>query len=118
MVGPLKDFRIGVERHLMTIRAHRLVSAGALALAAAAAPLAIALSAGAGQAVAAPACLAWVGNQDDGNCVGYSNGSPTSVGTPWGEYGPNGGLGVGGYNGGGIVSGPLMPGHTYTSPVG
>jgi hypothetical protein len=101
----------------MTIRAQRLVSAGALAIAAVAAPFAIALSTGAGQAVAAPACLAWYGNQADGVCLSYSNGSPTTVGTPWGVYGPNGGTGVGGYNGGGLVSGPLLPGHTYTGPV-
>ncbi|MET0475534.1 MAG: hypothetical protein ABW001_12960 [Mycobacterium sp.] len=99
----------------MTIRAHRLVAAGALAIAAVAAPLTIALSTGAGQAVAGPACLAWYGSQADGVCLSYSNGNPTSIGTPWGAYGPNSGIGVGGYNGGGIVSGPLLPGHTYTS---
>jgi hypothetical protein len=103
----------------MTIRAHRLVSAGALAVAAVAAPLAISLSTGAGQAVAGPSCLSTVTtNGSDPVCVGYSNGNPTSVGTPWGVYGPNGGTGVGGYNGGGLISGPLLPGRTLTSSSG
>ena len=101
----------------MTNRAHRLIAAGALAVAAAAAPLSIAMSAGAGQAVAGPPCLAWYGNQDDGTCLSYSNGNPTRVGTPWGVYGPNAGLGVGGYNGG-VIAGPLLPGQTWTSSIG
>jgi hypothetical protein len=102
----------------MTIRAHRLVSAGALAVAAVAAPLAIAMSNGAGQAMASPACLAWYGSVGDGQCLSYSNGSPTTVGTPFGVFGPNGGLGVGGYNNGGLVSGPLLPGQTWNSSTG
>jgi hypothetical protein len=34
-------------------------------------------------------CLAWFGNQEDGKCLSYSNGNGTSIGTPWGIYGPN-----------------------------
>jgi hypothetical protein len=100
----------------MTIRAHRLVAAGAFAVAAVAAPIAVALSAGASQSVAGPACLAWYGNKEDGVCLGYSNGNPTNVGTPWGVYGPSGGIGTGGYNGG-VVAGPLLPGQTWSGPV-
>jgi len=101
----------------MTIRASRLVSAGALAVAAVAAPLAIGLSSGAGQAVAAPACLAWFGSMGDGQCLSYSNGNGVNVGTPFGVYGPHGGTGVGGYNGG-VIAGPLLPGQTWSSSGG
>ena len=47
----------------------------------------------------------------DGICLGYSNGSPTYIGTPdVGVYGPNGGLGV--------YTGPLLPGQTINTPIG
>ena len=101
----------------MTKRVHRVVSAGALTVAAMAAPLAIAFSVGAGQAVAGPPCLAWYGNQEDGTCLSYSNGNGVNVGTPFGIYGPNGGTGVGGYNGG-VIAGPLLPGRTWTTSGG
>ncbi|BBZ29337.1 hypothetical protein MMAD_36320 [Mycolicibacterium madagascariense] len=103
----------------MTINARRIATAGALALAAVAAPLTMALTQPAPAANTAQGqCLAWYGNKDDGQCLGYSNGNPQSVGTPWGVFGPNPGTGVGTYNGGGLVSGPLLPGHTYTDGVG
>jgi hypothetical protein len=99
-----------MEGPVMTIRARRIVSAGALAVAAVAAPLAIALTAGTGSAEAAP-CLAWYGNKEDGICLGYSNGSPTNVGTPnFGTYGPSGQFGV--------STSPLLPGQTWTQPIG
>lgn len=102
----------------MTIRARRIATAGALAVAAVAAPFAMALSAGAGEAVAGPTCLSTVTtNGSEPQCVGYSSGNGVNVGTPWGVYGPNGGTGVGGYNGG-VIAGPLLPGRTYTSSVG
>jgi len=50
-------------------------------------------------------CLAWFGNQEDGKCLSYSNGSTTG-GTPWGIYGPNN------YQNNG-----LLPGQTFTGPV-
>jgi len=50
-------------------------------------------------------CLAWFGNQEDGKCLSYSNGT-TSGGTPWGIYGPNN------YQNRG-----LLPGQTYTGPL-
>lgn len=94
----------------MIIRARRIATAGALAVAAVAAPIAVALTAGTGSAEAAP-CLAWYGNKEDGVCLGYSNGSPTNIGTPnWGTYGPNGSLGV--------STGPLLPGQTWTQGIG
>lgn len=94
----------------MIIRARRIVSAGALAVATVSAPLAIALTSGAGQAVAGP-CLSWYGNQEDGICLGYSNGNPTNIGTPnYGSYGPNSGLG-------GVSTGNLAPGQTWRVPL-
>ncbi|MDT5102523.1 MAG: hypothetical protein QOI25_36 [Mycobacterium sp.] len=94
----------------MTIRAHRVVAAGAFAVAAVAAPIAIALS-GAGQAVAGPACLATGSfNGQDMPCLGYSNGNGVNLGRPT-------------YNGGngpdaGLTTGPLVPGQTWTVPIG
>lgn len=91
----------------MTIRARRLISAGALAVAAVAAPLA--LAGGVTHAVAGP-CLAQVTSQgSDPVCVGYSNGTPTNVGTPWGIYGPNGSAGG--------IGGPMLPGQTWRTPI-
>ena len=102
----------------MTIRAHRVVAAGALAVAAVAAPIAISLSIGnAAQSVAGPPCLAWYGNKEDGVCLGYSNGNGVNVGTPdLGVYGPNSGSLPGG--GIGVSSGPLLPGQTWNVPIG
>jgi len=84
----------------MTIRASRLVVAGALAVAALAAPLLATVST---TSIADGKCLAWVGNKEDGNCVGRSNGQPITGGTPWGVWGP----------GAGISTGPLLPGQTW-----
>ncbi|MEZ0053489.1 hypothetical protein ABIA30_004518 [Mycobacterium sp. MAA66] len=91
----------------MTIRASRLCAAGALAVAAVAAPIAVALSAGPSEHAVAGKCLAWIGNKDDGNCVGQSNGQPVTAGTPWGVWGPSGG----------INSGPLLPGQSWNTPI-
>jgi hypothetical protein len=104
-------------RHFMTIRAHRVVAAGAFAVAAVAAPIAIALS-GAGQAVAGPPCLATGSfNGQDMPCLGYSNGNGVNLGTPdLGVYGPNSGSMPGG--GIGVSTGPLLPGQTWNVPVG
>lgn len=70
----------------------RLIAISALAVAAAAGPVIAAgtLSASAQDHQAGPGqCLAWFGNQEDGHCLGYSNGQPISGGTPWGVYGPS-----------------------------
>lgn len=103
----------------MTDRAHRLVAAGAMAVAAVAAPLAIAFTSGSTQAVAAPACLSWYGNQEDGICLSYSNGNGINVGTPdIGVYGPNSGAANGRGGGIGVTTGPLLPGQTWTRGIG
>ncbi|MDT5014464.1 MAG: hypothetical protein QOD39_624 [Mycobacterium sp.] len=66
---------------------------------------------------AAPPCLAWMGNKEDGNCLSYSNGNGINVGTPdIGVYGPNSGSLPGG--GIGINTGPMLPGKIYDSSVG
>ena len=92
------------------IAARRLIAAGAFAVAAFATPLvASALSSGgASEHRAAPACLAWFGNLEDGKCLSYSNGNGVNVGTPeFGLYGPDGP---------GINTGPLFPGRIYGNP--
>jgi hypothetical protein len=104
----------------MTIRAHRFVAAGALAVATVAAPIAVALSSGnAAETVAGPPCLAWYGNQEDGVCLSYSNGQGVNVGTPdFGLYGPESGAANGRGGGIGVTTGPLLPGQTWTVPIG
>ena len=84
----------------------RAAAFAVLAGAAVAAPL---LSASAQVSTTATGqCLAWFGSRDDGQCIGYSNGSPTYIGTPnLGVFGPN-------YGGLGVTSGPLLPGQTIT----
>jgi hypothetical protein len=96
------------------IRARRLIAAGAFAVAAVAAPFAASiLSSNSASELAQ--CLAWFGNKEDGKCLSYSNGNGINVGTPdLGIYGPDAGSMPGG--GIGISTGPLLPGHTYTSP--
>jgi hypothetical protein len=101
----------------MIVRAHRLVAAGALTLAAVAAPIVIALT-GAAQTIAGPACLATGSfNGQEMPCLGYSNGNGVNLGTPdFGVYGPNSGSVPGG--GIGVSTGPLLPGQTWTQPIG
>ena len=93
---------------------NRLI-AGAFVAAAVAVPLCVtAATSDNAQVRAQPACLAWVGNKDDGNCVSYSNGQPVNVGTPSTIWGP----GVGPNNGFGVTTGPLLPGQTWNTPIG
>lgn len=99
-----------------TIRTHgtRLIS-GAVAAAAVAVPLYASLNSAdaAPRMTAGPACLAWFGNKEDGNCMSYSNGSPVSVGTP--QIGlSGGGVGVGIP----LQTGPLLPGTTFQRGFG
>jgi hypothetical protein len=85
--------------------------AGAFVAAAVAVPLyATAVSTGSAQVTAAPACLAWFGNREDGKCLSYSNGQPVYVGTPVfnGGNGPDAGW----------SSGPLLPGTTINQGIG
>jgi len=85
--------------------------AGAFVAAAVAVPLyAAAASTDGAQVTAAPACLAWFGNKEDGKCLSYSNGQPVYVGTP--QY--NAGTGPdAGWSGG-----PLLPGTTINRGIG
>ncbi|SEB06721.1 MULTISPECIES: hypothetical protein [unclassified Mycobacterium] len=92
----------------MTIGATRLFAAAALVATAVAAPVVVALSSAPSSQTADGGCLAWFGNKEDGNCMGRSNGQPVNVGTPWGIWGPQGGL----------SSGPLLPGQTWNQPLG
>lgn len=80
------------------------VLAGGLALAALTVP---AVASAEGQ------CLAWFGSRGDGQCIGYSNGNPTFIGTPsWGVYGPGYGNNIPG-----MSTGPLLPGQTFNKSV-
>lgn len=100
--------------HNIRTNGSRLI-AGAFAAAAVAVPLYVSLTStdAAPQVTAGPACLAWFGNKEDGNCLSYSNGSPVSVGTP--QIGLNGdGFGVGIP----FETGPLLPGTTITRQIG
>ncbi|MDQ1730515.1 MAG: hypothetical protein QOD39_5140 [Mycobacterium sp.] len=91
--------------------------AGAFVAAAVTVPLyAAAVSTDGTEVTAAPACLAWFGNQSDGKCLSYSNGQPVNVGTPdMGIYGPDAGSMPGG--GIGISTGPLLPSQTWNVPI-
>ena len=85
--------------------------ASAFVAAAVAVPLyAAAVSTDSTQITAAPACLAWFGNKEDGKCLSYSNGQPVTVGTPWcnGGNGPDAGC----------SSGPLLPGTSINRGIG
>ena len=89
---------------MSTVKIRRLATAAVLAAAAVAAPVLMSLGAATGTS-AEGQCLAWFGSRGEGQCMGYSNGTPTYIGTPnLGVYGP----------GGGFYTGPLMPGTTFT----
>lgn len=101
----------------------RFAAAGALAAAALAGPALAALglssSGSTSTDTATGQCLAWYGSRGDGICLGYSNGTPTYIGTPQGGYlGPGYGVGLPGYGGVGVTSGPLLPGQTINVPIG
>jgi hypothetical protein len=93
----------------------RLVVAGAFAVAAVAAPFAVSvLSTSAGsEDLAAPACLAWFGNLEDGKCLSYSNGYPIVGGTP--EFGI--GSNDNGRRGPSFSTGPMLPGVIIDRPL-
>jgi len=97
------------------IRARRLVAAGAFAVAAVAAPMAASMlsTAGSSEDLAGPACLAWFGNQEDGKCLSYSNGSPVVGGTPSFGFGPNDGP-ISGPN---FSTSPMLPGVIIDQPL-
>lgn len=96
-----------------TIRTNKMrLIAGAAAAAAVAVPLCSALTSTdtATEVTANPACLAWFGNKEDGNCLSYSNGSGVAIGSP--------NVGLGGPFGVGIYTTPLLPGTTISQPIG
>lgn len=96
----------------------RVAAAGALAVAALTGPALAALGTSTTDS-ATGKCLAWYGSMGDGICLGYSNGTPTYIGTPQGGYlGPGYGVGVPGYGGIGVTTGPLLPGQTINVPIG
>ena len=97
----------------MTTSNVRWVAAGALAVAALAGSVVTALGTAAVPEVTATGqCLAWLGSRDDGKCIGYSNGSPTMIGTPnVGVWGPGYGNGLG------VTTGPLLPGQTINQGI-
>ena len=107
MVNTSEVFGEGSGMAISKNRARRVAVAGALAAAALCAPvLAIVGASDASISATNGKCLAWFGSRDDGICMGYSNGSGTTIGTPdIGVYGPGYGLG--------ITSGPLLPGQTF-----
>ncbi|MCK0173522.1 hypothetical protein [Mycolicibacterium sp. F2034L] len=89
-------------------RIQRYLTVGAFAATVVAAPIAAAVySAPAPGASAAPPCLAWYGNKEDGKCLSYSNGNGIGVGTP--------GFGIGN---GGFYTSPLFPGQTINQGIG
>jgi hypothetical protein len=57
--------------------------------------------------------LAWFGNQEDGHCLGYSQGNGVNMGTP--GVGFNGSEGGGGI---GVNTGPMLPGSTINRGIG
>ncbi|MGI9124150.1 MAG: DUF7155 family protein [Mycobacterium sp.] len=86
--------------------------AAGLAVASLAVPVLSALNSAPAIHSAEGQCLAWFGSRDDGICMGYSNGSPTYIGTPQlGVFGPGYGNGLG------ITTGPLLPGQTITQGI-
>ncbi|GAT16792.1 putative uncharacterized protein [Mycolicibacterium thermoresistibile] len=99
---------------MSSIRMRRRLIAGALAAVAVAAPAALTAATGAAESevTAAPRCLAWFGNKEDGKCLSYSNGQPVVGGMP--------AIGIGGPGSSspGIYTGPLLPGTTITQPIG
>ena len=94
------------------IRANKTqVIAGVIAAAAVAIPAYASLTIAdtAPESTAAPRCLAWFGNVEDGNCLSYSNGSGATIGTP------QVGLGQGGFY---YETPMLLPGTSITRPIG
>ena len=92
-------------------KTRRVIAISAFAVSAAAGPViaatTISTSAPQNYQAAPGQCLAWFGNQEDGKCLGYSNGQPINAGTPFGQYGPEN-----------YQNGSLLPGATINRGVG
>ncbi|OKH73555.1 hypothetical protein EB74_18120 [Mycobacterium sp. SWH-M5] len=96
-----------------TISMKTRVAVGAFVVAAAAAPAFVAgMTAGDADVSAAPACLAWFGNKEDGKCLSYSNGTPVG-----GGIGPVT-VGAPGSGNPGLTTGPLLPGTSINRGIG
>jgi hypothetical protein len=104
-----------MERELMR-NPTRLIASAFVAAAVAVPLYAAASSTDNAQVTAAPPCLAWFGNKEDGKCLSYSNGNGVNVGTPSFNYCPGGGSGS--RDGCGWQSGPLLPGTTIQQGIG
>ncbi len=105
MVGTQVSVEKGTPVATLSDQKRRFIVVGAFA-AAIAAPV-LALSATPAESVqAGPACLAWFGNKEDGNCLSYSNGNGMAVGTP----------GAGICNGGFCTS-PIFPGNSWNTSI-
>jgi hypothetical protein len=116
MVDPLSGTMRGRPVSNRNSNRTRLIAATFVAAAVAVPLYAATVSSDSAQVTAAPACLAWFGNQEDGKCLSYSNGQPVFVGTPdLGIYGPDAGTNRGGI---GVSTGPLLPSQTWTTPIG
>lgn len=91
----------------------RTVMAGGLAFAALTLPALVTLGAPDAGTTATGNCLAWFGSRGDGQCIGYSNGNPTYIGTPSvGIWGPGYGNNIPG-----MSTGPLLPGTTINQGI-
>ncbi|MDH6194864.1 hypothetical protein M2272_001493 [Mycobacterium frederiksbergense] len=96
-------------------RTRRFVAVGAFTLvagAAAIAPALISTTHTGADVTAAPACLAWFGNKEDGKCLSYSNGAPIGAG-----IGPVG-IGAPGSGSPGLTTGPMLPGTSINRGIG
>lgn len=93
-------------------RTRRFVAVGAFAAAAVAAPAFLAATTPQSDVTAAPACLAWFGNKEDGKCLSYSNGQPAVGGIPPVS------IGAPGSGNPGLSTGPLLPGTTINQSIG
>lgn len=94
---------------LLSDQTRKFAVVGAFAAAVAAAPV-LALSSVAAApdvTVNADTCLAWFGNKEDGNCMSWSEGNGVAFGTP--------GAGL---CGGGICTGPMLPGNSWNTSIG
>lgn len=96
----------------ISTRVRRFVVVGAFAAAAAAAPAVFAAATPQTETTAAPACLAWFGNKEDGKCLSYSNGAPAVGGIPPVS------VGAPGSGNPGLSTGPLLPGTSINQSIG
>ena len=91
---------------ILSDQTRKFVVVGAFMAVAAAAPV-VAVSLTPEVSVqAGPACLAWFGNKEDGNCLSYSNGNGIGFGTPGASMCGNG-----------FCTSPLLPGNSWNIPL-